>query len=465
MMNMASLFSLMRRSKVSVVVALLLSIVIGVGPFVMGHIYAGHINFLILFPLLEAIFGIHILLFGNREEIRNLTVIRYLAALVLLPFTNLYYLYFFGLVAVFYSITYVWITFRNQQGSHGNFRGLLHRALSRPCTVFILTLFGCAPAIPHLFDVAALALSRTYTRDHNPGAHAASLLQYLSPSPLQQFYSVWETFLPLPAPSLHVGESALYVPYSLLLLGGFFLMRRPAYCLGHKRHLLLAIIFFLVSFGPNVTIYNNVIIPNPIDWLFRAMFPLFPSVPARFGGLASLFFILYVAGCTVQSTKREYCLLVAPLLILACVEIFPVQIIPHQLQDFTGLRELMTKSVNREAINGVVVDISVPAQSAMYRQTFHERMMVGGFLSRRPKQMERILRRNSFARFIRGEGEFTNEELVRAWCSLGGEILLMPLNPSNSQANVRLEQLGFSVIGSADDFGVLKRTAFACPLQ
>jgi hypothetical protein len=101
----------------------------------------------------------------------------------------------------------------------------------------------------------------------------------------------------------------------------------------------------------------------------------------------------------------------------------------------------------------------------MYRQTFHERMMVGGFLSRRPKQMERILRRNSFARFIRGEGEFTNEELVRAWCSLGGEILLMPLNPSNSQANVRLEQLGFSVIGSADDFGVLKRTAFACPLQ
>jgi hypothetical protein len=455
--NTISVFSLMRSTNVGVVLAFLFSLLVGLGPFVMGHLHAGHINFLILFPFFEAVHGLHKILFSGRQPISKVILLRYLCAVLLLPFTNLYYLYFFGLVGIFYASAYIVIATKNERSPHGN----VWNFFSRLRIVCLLTLLGCSPTIPHLLDIATVALSRTYTPDHNPGAHAATFSNFLVPSSLQQIHTVWESFSPIPFPRLHVGESALYVPYSIILLGLFFSICRPGYTSGHKKHLILAMFFFLVSFGPKFSVLDRGIISNPIDWVFRTLLPLFPSVPARFGGFGSLFLIYYVAGCSVQATKRELRYFVVPLLILACAEVFPVQVTPHRLQDFTGLSSLITKDVGGE----VVVDITIPAQSAMYRQTFHGRKIVGGFLSRRPKQIERTLRRNSFARFMRGEVGASNEELLRAWCSLGGDILLAPLASVDKNINLRLENLGFSLFGYANDFAVLKRTGTPCPTQ
>lgn len=461
-LNTLSIFSLMIGRKVTFILALLFSFLVGLSPFVMGHIHAGHVNFLILFPLVEVIHGLHELLFGGLRKIPKLMIARYLCAVLLLPFTNLYYLYFFGLVGSFYSLTYLWIWVADNSQSQPRYRLALQSvrsALVRPTMALLLTLVAFAPAIPHVFDIAVLAFSRTYTPDHNPGVHAATLIDFMSPSRLQMLSSIWTSLFSLPTPRLHVGESALYVPYGMIFLGTFFLIFRNEYTTGNRKHLILGLLFIVVSFGPRANLFHTLSVPNPVDWIFRATLPFFPSVPARFGGIGALFLTLFVAGCTVQATKREVRYFILPLLVLAIVEIFPYRISPHHLQSFSELKEVIKGRSERE----VIVDLSIPAQDAMYRQTIHEMPIVGGFISRRPKKIERTIRRNVFARFLRGEILPSNEVLANSWCELKGDILLLPISVSNSEIGERLKEIGFSEVGHADGFEVLKRTGFTCP--
>jgi len=435
--NGATSLSLFRALGCTAVSAAMCSLLVTFAPFMINHIAAGHINLLALFPLFEALRGMIVFsgLTRSPDALFSLNAFRYFMAIPLLILTNLYYLYFYALLCGLMIVSQ--IAFRRQ----------LTRAMVYTVGIFIA---GLVPLSPHLLAIARLALSKTYTPDHNAGLHSADLAAYLAPSTSQVAYGLpWAQYLRAGI-SLHEVESSLYVSFSLLALALLS-------CFQTERHLrqlsrcflFVSALFCLLSLGPNIKWMSSVVCINPLDRLLRAVLPLYPSVPVRCGIISIL--SLVAAGSLCISKVNPARIRALGLLFLGCaiIESAPMPLKTYPVRQSSAVLEAL--ALDHEA--RIVLDFARTPQFSMLRQTIHHKPIVGGYLSRRPKASEAALRKNSFLRMLR-RGKLSDSRTIQeAWCALSADRLLLE-QPVATETVETLLALGF-IRTDADDWVVL----------
>jgi hypothetical protein len=408
-LNGCAAISLLRALGAGPLVALLGALLIAFGPNQIGHLTAGHLNFLVLFPLFEICRLLSLVSRrGGDARIAWYDYARGSIAVAFMGRTNLYFLYYAVLISGCFSL---WSLLGNRQ----QMRGLL--------TFWAAFLLGLTPNILHLYRIAVLALSKRYTPDHDPSATSADLIAYVVPSSLQRLGTLPELMQLRANVAFHEGETSLYVGVALLCAV-------VVACSAQRVRQMTEVILFLVlaaaaalaSFGPWLTISGVPVIWNVFDYTLRALLPLYPSVPARFGLFVELFLVCAIVRALVKIDSRSRRAVVVCALSVALVELSPIRCnVTLLLPTSPALERLREdKSVS------VVVDQSLIVQHAMLRQTVHGKALVGGFLSRRPRGQERDLRRNPFLRWVSGSGrEYSLEQRRAGWSTLGADAVIL----------------------------------------
>jgi hypothetical protein len=335
-------------------------------PFFLGHLQAGHLNFLCFGPVL--------LMIGRAATMhRRVTLGEGLLLSLGLAWsavTNLYYFYFSILVAVFFAAAHV-ITHR---------RNAIHALSGFALTV----LAGIVLAAPAIHPVWKARQSGAFTGDHDPNKHSADISQIFLPGPGQVSSLVVDDWVSRPSTLFGMHETSVFVPWGLLLFIGILSVRRRVAWRDSLPFLIFALLCGILACGPVFAVLGEPIFRNVVFEVARVL-PAFPSVPARFGILASVFLI-----CGVIVIGRREIGLLFPTLLLAAIEIFPK---PPRVLDIASspvLDRLAESSLKR------VVDADGVSNMVLGAQIFHGRPVVGGFLSRRPRKVESEYRRNPF---------------------------------------------------------------------
>ena len=426
-------------------VTTLASLLIVFAPFQMGHLLAGHLNFLVLFPLLEVCTTL--VVFG-RDTVQGrrlgIYALRLIFALFLLGRTNLYYLYFAGLLIIVFSMRYA-----------------LVEGFVRTRLVFLwgIGAVGMVFNITHLYSIARLALSKRYTPDHDPLTTSADLLAYVVPSSLQLLGTLPAVARARAGVAFHEGETSLFLG-AMLLVAAFisYRFRGPTYKGEQRFFMVLACSGVIVSLGPVVLLAGTPLFANPVDYLARTYLPLYPSVPARFGLIATLFLVgSAVSGSYLEDKSLMRRVLVVCLL-LSMVEIFPSR---YTLTELTSSSPALTRLRDDPSVK-LVVDQPVIMQHAMLRQVYHEKPIVGGFLSRRPRKAEREVRGNPFVQFVSGISTKHSMNARRAaWCKLGADALLLEA-PRAQILLPELAVIGLSMVDSDEHIWIFKPHVDLC---
>ena len=444
LLNSIAALSLFRALATPPVIATIASLLITFSPFVMGHLHAGHLNFIAIFALLEALRGMLItagLTVQSPTSRTFTTSLRYALAITLLAFTNLYYLYFAALTCGMLALHTIWARYR--EGTS------IVRAASALCAPLVI---GILPACSHLLAVARLASSGTYSGDHKPALHAADLASLVVPSSVQRVgHHPLFTWL-REGVALHAGESSVYLGLSVAILALL------ACYGGHKKtthsarlFVSLALIFAILSLGPTISWRGEPLCSNPFDSILRAILPLYPSVPVRFAGVAAIALIMAASLGVSQARSLLMKGFGFVALLLALIEYFPMPL---------GVYPLPLPSPALERLAGdttatVVADLSESPQYAMLRQTIHGKAITGGFLSRHPRKAEAALRRNRFIRLLRGQASIKDAVALHDWCELRANRLILEL-PVALNFNARLAAIGFLQIDSDPHVAIFK---------
>ncbi|NDC37059.1 MAG: hypothetical protein EBZ48_03295 [Proteobacteria bacterium] len=419
---------------------------IAFAPVQLGHLYAGHLNFVVLFPLIEILRGL--LVGAGDAQVRafgRADLGRVSLAALLLPLTNLYYLYFAGLLILAFVARYL--------SSRG-------RSWRDMVAFLAAVAAGLGLQLWHLLQIARLAGSKLYTPNHDPLKSSADLLSYLVPSKLQSLGTSASMRELRAGVTVHEGETSLFVGYAVVAAVLLLLWtlrgaaRRQVAFLGG-----VAACACILSAGPVFAFGGAHLFANPLDVALRWLLPLYPSVPARFGVITMIFLVCAVVRGIRASESRRVVAGATLLLFLGVIEIAPVEIELRQLpMESPALVRLNAKDSVR-----VVVDLPPITQEAMLRQTVHEKPMVGGFLSRRPRKAEREILRNPFVRMLAHPQVDPNpQRLLQGWCALGAGALIL----ETSRVVVlepQLKALGFQLTDSDSLVTVFEPTAVPCP--
>ncbi len=374
-------------------------------PFVVGHLDAGHLNFLAVFPLIELLRAL--LISTANQTWQRTDGYRFVIAVVLLPLSNLYYLYFGAMLLAGFALISL--------NSGRNIASVLKRDVA-------LFALGLSPNTIHLLAVARLATSGTYTPDHDPLKHSADMVSFLVPSgnrligDIPLFANLRSTV------SLHAGESSLYLGYSVIFLAGIALwLSRGRERVISTGIVLLTLCFLVLSFGPVLNFGGAGVMRMTHDSLLRSVLPFFPSVPVRFGLLVSvLLFCLASRGVSLlQERGCRYA--VIGILLTVVFEYAPHAPTPTRME--VESESLIALRLD-PSVRAVVDQAAIP-QRAMFRQTIHHKPLIGGFLSRRPRFLQKGVNRNPFVRWLSGHGVFSREQLLLGWCQLKADRLLL----------------------------------------
>jgi hypothetical protein len=197
----------------------------------------------------------------------------------------------------------------------------------------------------------------------------------------------------------------------------------------------VSLFFLLLALGPTLHVAGEPVVPLPFYRVMAALFPFFPSVPARFVEPAILALLLG-AGVGVRRCAqgrnprlRHVGLLTA---LLGVVEFAPGPL--HYSSPPTFPLAAVLASDPRV---GRVVDLGAP-ELATYRQLLHGRPITGGFLARRPKRAERQARRNPLLRYVR-DGKGTVEGARGGLSGIDGVIVDRDGSGAIERADVVLE--------------------------
>jgi hypothetical protein len=421
--------------------SLFFGMVLTFSPFIVGHLEAGHLNFLAVFPLVELLRAL--LVSTSNQSWHRTDGYRFVVAVVLLPLCNLYYLYFGALLLAGFALISL------------NTGRTVASVFKREVALFAL---GLAPNLIHLLAVARLAASGTYTPDHDPRKHSADLLSFLVPSANQligdiPFFGAWRSGV-----SLHAGESSLYLGYSVTFLAGVGLWLSK----GRERAIstgivLLILCFLVLSFGPVLTFGGVGVVRMTHDSFLRSVLPFFPSVPVRFGLLVFVLLLCLASRGVTLLGERGYRYLIAGLLLTAACEYAPH--FPAVTKIEVESESLRTLQLD-PSVRAVVDQAAIP-QRAMLRQTIHQKPLIGGFLSRRPRLLQRSVNRNPFVRWLLGRGVFPQEQLLLGWCGLRGDRLLLE-GGSPIVNDPLLHEMGFRRLGFDRDLNVYALVGHDC---
>ncbi len=404
--NFLSGFVLFKLLSGKAFIALPLALLLTFHPYFLAHLDAGHLNFL---PAFLPIAVVTCLITIASEKSSALYRIFGMGSFAALPFINLYYFYYLLLLVPPFAI-YLLLA--------GKRRGALE--------VCGITVLACVLSGLKLYAVAKLALSGTYTADHNPIKHSLDVLHTLLPSKYQLISDLMPASQSYLFPQVNSGESGGYVGFLALLLLFVLLMITRSRVVGG--FLALGGLFLMLSFGPEIFIKGEAICVNPLYSLFSKL-PLFPSVPARFSVISELFLLMAIA--SAYSRSKGISGVGVSLLFLLLIEFIPSGFTLNTLPQYQFLES--------EAFAGIhaLHDTGLPIEERMYRQTKHKKIITEAFLARRPRAAEKLYRENKFLRYLKGKQEAAAEDLKADFCKLKIDAVLL----QDTQADI-IERVG-----------------------
>lgn len=376
------------------IVASFLATILTFNPWMLARLDAGHLNFIALFPLILISYFILEVLDNNKLKPKIFLALS-IASLV---FINLYFLYFFILISISLGLYF-------------------YRDYLKLTRLILPFLAGFLVWVPKAIFI--LLNSRAFTPNHLPENHSADLLSLLVPNT----YQAISGFFTQPNLVANLAENAVYP--------GFFLILLAIYCsnLKYKTNQGLAftsLLFFVLSLGPILQV-NGASYFSYLPYKLLSKLPFFPSVPARFAWIGScLLFILVARNFNTSKNFQKI------ILVLCFLELLPYPAKTSRLPEFNALANISTATA--------FIDTG-DSQASMLRQIIHQKPVVGGFLSRRPKKVLNNYRKNKFLRYLyRGE-ENSLPERIHDFNSLKANCLIV--ENSASKIKVQVEKLGW----------------------
>ncbi|MCB0335572.1 MAG: hypothetical protein KDD62_04680 [Bdellovibrionales bacterium] len=364
-LNSVAFYVLAIRIQPSRTLACLFSLVLSFHPFLIGHLWAGHLNFLVMFPLVWLIS--EALSLFDPQAPKRFYVVATLATNVL-AWSNLYYTYFALLIIC------LCLCFRRYE--------LLRRPwqLALFLGVLVLTL-GI-----RLFEVVALSASHLYSPNHKASSHSADILHYLI-NPKTSLLN-WGSFQTHDF-GLTIAESGLALGCPVMALALYSLWKRPSVRVREGFLLTLFLVFFTLSFGPQIHLGGEVLASNPVYWAFRHILPGFPTVPARFGIVAII--CLYSA-LLIRLQDRGLLIFTFALSLLT----FVPQALPLQVMKQSSALSQLQADQNVTSVGYCTPDLYEPIRYQMQ----HGKRIPAGFLARRPLKAEQAIRKNRFLQYL-----------------------------------------------------------------
>ncbi len=258
-----------------------------------------------------------------------------------------------------------------------------------------------------------LGMARALRAEPYAGAHdairfSADLLSFFVPNAA----SAWRDAFPISRRFTgNDAESAAYIGYVALGLAGWALFRARAV----RPWLLVAVLGFVLALGPRLHVGGRVLawLLLPYGWLERALPVLrFSGTPTRFSWLVT-FGVAVAAGAALSAlvrSGRRGPLLACLLSALALAESWPHAFVTSRWPAPKFLRDLA-----RDEERWAVLDATDPLRQ-LWHQVLHRHPQVGGYVSRAPEGLERLLTRTPVLRPFFGDGVATlaRDEAVRA---------------------------------------------------
>ncbi|HEX9290382.1 MAG TPA: hypothetical protein VF904_12740 [Anaeromyxobacteraceae bacterium] len=242
---------------------------------------------------------------------------------------------------------------------------------------------------------------RAYRAEPYAGAHdatwfSADLLSFFVPNAASAWrgsFQVWRHFTGNDA------ESTAYVGYVALALALAAFARAKA----SRPWLAVALVGFVLALGPRLHVGGRALAgPSlPYAWLERAV-PLlrFAGVPTRFSWLVT-FGVSVAAGASLAElvrTGRRGALLACAVAALALAESWP-----HPFVTSTWPAPKFMRDLARDGERWAVLDATGPTRQ-LWHQVLHRHPQVGGYMTRAPERLERLLAETPVFRPFFGDG-------------------------------------------------------------
>jgi hypothetical protein len=231
-------------------------------------------------------------------------------------------------------------------------------------------------------------LAEPYAGAHDPARYSADLLSFFLPGA----GGAWQRL------TAGDGGSASYVGYAALALSALAAFRARA----SRPWLALSLVGFALSLGPRLHVHGHAVGPPlPYAWLEVAIPPLrFAGVPVRFGWLVAFGVAVAAGGALsflVRSGRRGRALACA-VTALALAESWPRSFVTSTWPAPRFLRDLA-----RDGQRWAVLDATSPTRQ-LWHQVLHRHPQVGGYVTRAPERLERLLTETPVLRPFFGEG-------------------------------------------------------------
>ncbi len=408
-----------------------LSLCFTLHPYFTAHLDGGHLNFLCFFPVIICFDR----LLRTRTSFRQACIDGAWMALAVasLPLLNPYYAYF-TLLGIFLLSCNVALG-----GRHG-IQWILAPLLGLSC--------GGLASFWKLSAMSELLRSGAYTPNHNPLLHSADVLDFFYPHSVQTI-SVWLPTWKFNSP-LNESETGLYLGWVALalLLVSLPQIKRSAQSGSWVLSCIVCLtLFVLLSLGPALHFAGTLSIHLPVYSSLAAILPAFPSVPARFGVMSIFFIYAAIAILNQGAISSARRLLLVLLSLAALTENFPRPVFSSELPP-AGTPVLAIKNC---AVVRAVIDLAPLEQNAMYRQTIHEKPIVGGYLARRPRAAEHRLRNDRFLRALRNQDGFDPQDPALQANFEGLRAQALIVESDTGVAASRLESIPWLVAGPSAD--------------
>ena len=277
---------------------------------------------------------------------------------------------------------------------HGERSSLLSGAFLRRAALLLATFFLLSGWL-YVGMVRAFR-AEPYVGSHDATRFSADLLSFFVPNAASAWrgsFESWRRFTGNDA------ESAAYIGYVPLALALVAAVRAKA----SRSWLAVALVGFVLALGPRLHVNGHLLggPPLPYAWL-EAAFPLlrFTGVPTRFSWLVT-FGVAVAAGAALSLVVRAGRR--GPLLACAVASLALAETWPHPFVTSSWPAPRFLRDLAQDGERWAVIDATSPSRQ-LWHQVLHHHPQVGGYVTRAPERLERLLTATPVLRPFFGDG-------------------------------------------------------------